>query len=96
MGEVHQLPSIGKELFIDEDDTALRASWHLDQGLVNFSVWRGDTCTETFPLSVDDASRLVAFLVDGLATAARSGSGPPADAGPTASVLDELRSTPGA
>ncbi|MCU1458906.1 MAG: hypothetical protein JWL73_2998 [Actinomycetia bacterium] len=71
MGEVHPFPPVGKELFIDEDGTALRASWHLDQGLVNLSVWRGDTCTETFPLSIEDASRLIAYLADGLATAAQ-------------------------
>jgi hypothetical protein len=69
VGDVHPLPQVGKELFIDDDGTALRASWHLDQGLVNFSVWRGDTCTETFPLSLEDASRLIAYLADGLASA---------------------------
>ena len=96
MGEVHQFPSIGRELFIDEDGTALRASWHLDQGLVNLSVWRGDRCTETFPLAIEDASRLIACPVAGLTAAARSGSEPPADSGPTTSILEELRSTPGA
>jgi hypothetical protein len=80
MGEVHHLPPVGKELFIDDDGTALRATWHLDHGLVNFSIWRGDTCTETFPLSIEDTSRLIAYLADGLAAAVASDAPPSSEA----------------
>ena len=45
------------------------ATWHLDRGLVNLSVWNGDRCTETFRLSLGDAAQFVAFLVGGLSDA---------------------------
>ena len=67
-GRVHHLP-VGRELFVDERGVGLRATWHLEHGFVNVSVWRDDVCTETFHLSVSDAARLVGFLAEGLATA---------------------------
>jgi hypothetical protein len=72
VGDVHELPLLGRELFIHEDGAAFRATWHLNQGLVNLTVWRDDRCTEAFQLSVEEASRLVTYLVGGLATAAQS------------------------
>ena len=70
-GRVHRLP-VGRELFVDERGLGLRATWHLDHGFVNVSIWRDDLCTETFHLSVTDAARLVGFLADGLAEATSS------------------------
>ncbi|MCU1374189.1 MAG: hypothetical protein JWO68_1475 [Actinomycetia bacterium] len=70
-GQVHRLP-VGRELFVDERGVGLRASWHLEHGFVNVSVWRDDTCTETFHLSVADAARLVGFLAEGLGEATTS------------------------
>ena len=67
-GRVHHLP-VGRELFVDERGLGLRATWHLDHGFVNVSLWRDDVCSETFHLSVTDAGRLVGFLADGLAEA---------------------------
>ena len=67
-GRVHHLP-VGRELFVDERGLGLRATWHLDRGFVNVSLWRDDVCSETFHLSVSDAGRLVGFLADGLAEA---------------------------
>ena len=67
-GQVHHLP-VGRELFVDERGVGLRATWHLEHGFVNVSIWRDDVCTETFHLSVADAARLVGFLATGLATA---------------------------
>jgi hypothetical protein len=67
-GRVHRLP-VGRELFVDERGVGLRATWHLDHGFVNVSVWRDDVCTETFHLSVSDAARLVGFLAEGLGAA---------------------------
>ncbi|CAN5580128.1 hypothetical protein BH18ACT1_BH18ACT1_16770 [soil metagenome] len=64
--EVHQLP-VGRVLFMDERGVVLRATWHLERGIVNLSVWREDVCVETFWLGVRDSARLVQFLVDGLA-----------------------------
>ncbi len=68
---MHRLP-VGRELFVDERGVGLRATWHLDHGFVNVSIWRDDVCTETFHLSVTDAARLVGFLADGLAEATSS------------------------
>ena len=70
MGDVHYLPALGREFFLDDSGTVLRVSWHVDHGLANLSVWRGDRCTETFQLAAADAARLIAYLADGLATAA--------------------------
>jgi len=47
----------------------LRATWRVERGFVNLSLWRRDMCVETFHLTPVEASRLVAFLVDGLARA---------------------------
>lgn len=68
VAEVYELPT-GRVLFSDSEGRVLRATWHLDRGLVNLSVWNDDRCTETFRLSLGDAAQLVAFLVDGLSDA---------------------------
>ncbi len=70
VGDVHYLPAIGREFFLDDSGTVLRVSWHLDRRLANLSVWRGDRCTETFQLAATDAARLIAYLADGLASGA--------------------------
>ena len=66
------MPQAGptRALFVDERGHGLRATWHLDQGFVNLSMWRQDRCVETFRLSADEAARLLDFLVDGLPTTA--------------------------
>jgi hypothetical protein len=80
---------------MDERGMGLRATWHLDRGIVNISVWRDDRCVETFWLSVTDAGKLVHFLVQGLTEAtAQLVSGPTVDAssgGRLASVTGLLR-----
>ena len=65
---VYELPT-GRVLFSDVEGRVLRASWHLDRGLVNLSVWNDDRCTETFRLSLADAAQFVAFLVEGFSDA---------------------------
>jgi hypothetical protein len=47
-------------------DRALRASWHLEQGCVVVSIWRGGMCTGTARLGPPEAARLVAVLAEGL------------------------------
>ncbi len=71
VGEVHQFPA-GRALFVDPRGMGLRATWHLERGIVNLSIWRNDRCVETFWLAVDDAARMVRFLVDGMAAATQS------------------------
>ena len=41
----------------------------IEQGFVNLSLWRHDRCVETFRLTPAEASRLIGFLVEGLARA---------------------------
>ena len=64
--EVRELP-VGRILAVDERGIGLRCTWHLERGFINLSLWRGDTCVETFHLSPSDAAGLVSFLTAGLA-----------------------------
>lgn len=68
IAEVYELPA-GRVVFNDDEGRVLRATWHLDRGFVNLSVWNYDRCTETFRLSLSDSAQLVAFLVEGLSDA---------------------------
>lgn len=73
---VRNLP-VGRHLAVDERGVGLRATWRLDQGFVNLSFWRDDTCVETFHLDPTAAAGLISFLVQGLAdvtTTAASGA----------------------
>ncbi|MEN3272525.1 MAG: hypothetical protein V7636_1286 [Actinomycetota bacterium] len=67
--EIHQLP-VGRLLSVDERGVGLRATWHLDHGFLNLSLWRDDVCVETFHLAPNEAARLAAFIADGLFDAA--------------------------
>lgn len=69
MGELHRLP-ISRAWFLDDQGHGMRATWHLEHGFVNLSLWRDDVCRETFHLPVGEVARLVALLADGLETAA--------------------------
>lgn len=62
-------PSRIRHLAVDERGIGLRATWRLELGFVNLSLWRHDVCVETFRLTPAEASRLVGFLVEGLARA---------------------------
>jgi hypothetical protein len=62
-------PSRIRHLAIDERGIGLRATWRLEHGFVNLSLWRHDRCVETFRLTPAEASRLIGFLVEGLARA---------------------------
>jgi hypothetical protein len=64
--EVRQLP-VGRILAVDDRGIGLRATWHLERGFINMSLWREDVCVETFHLTPTDAAKLVSFLVTGLA-----------------------------
>lgn len=66
--EVRHLPA-GRILALDERGIGLRCTWHLERGFINLSLWRDDTCVETFHLAPADAADLVSFLVTGLAEA---------------------------
>lgn len=72
--EVRRLP-VGRLLAVDERGVGLRATWHLDRGFLNLSLWRDDVCVETFHLDPRDATRLAAFIADGLFEAAEHAVG---------------------
>jgi hypothetical protein len=63
---VGTLPT-GRHLATDERGVGLRATWRLDHGFINLSLWRDGVCVETFHLTPSAAADLVGFLVDGLA-----------------------------
>jgi hypothetical protein len=60
----------GSLIAVDERDIGLRATWRLEHGFVNLSLWRDDCCVETFHLTPATAARMVTFLVEGLAEVA--------------------------
>ena len=64
----YELP-VGRHLAVDERGVGLRATWRLDQGLINLSLWRDGRCVETFHLTPAAAAELVGFLAKGLADA---------------------------
>lgn len=68
-GAVHHLPVQPRHFALDERGVGLRATWHLDRGFVNLSLWSGDRCVQTFHLSPVEAGRLVGFLAGVLADA---------------------------
>jgi hypothetical protein len=72
--EVRQLP-VGRLLAVDERGIGMRATWHLDKGFLNVSLWRDDVCVETFHLAPGDAARLAAFIAEGLFDAAEHAVG---------------------
>jgi hypothetical protein len=72
-----------REWFVDRraPDRRLQVTWHTDHRTAVLSIWHGDTCTGTFQLPIEDASRLIAHLADGLSSAAGEPH-PPVDAAP--------------
>lgn len=57
------LPLSRRELFVDSRGSALRASWHEEQGMVVVSLWHDDECVGTVRLDAADSTRLAQFLV---------------------------------
>ncbi|WP_169949519.1 hypothetical protein [Microbispora sp. H11081] len=76
MSEVVPLPSFG-EVFFDArgQDRVLRVTWH--DGTLVLSLWRGEMCTASFRMPMDDVGRLIDTLDEGFAEA----GGPEQDAG---------------
>ena len=67
MASVAPVP-LGAEFFLDPrgDARSLRVRWHREDGLVVLSLWRGDECTGTFRLPVEDVPILIDALRAGL------------------------------
>ena len=61
MGRLHAVAR--RELFVDTRGSALRASWHQEEGLAVVSLWHDDLCVGTVRLDPQDAARLAQFLV---------------------------------
>ncbi len=64
MSEVVPLPSFG-EVFFDErgQERVLRVTWH--EGTLVLSLWRGEMCTASFRMPMNDVGRLVDTLDQG-------------------------------
>jgi hypothetical protein len=71
-GEV-RTPTAGRAYFIDERDTLLRATWYVERGFVNLSIWHETVCVATFHLAFSDAVRMITYLSEGLGAAAAAG-----------------------
>jgi hypothetical protein len=67
-GVAYELP-VGRHLAMDDRGIGLRATWRLDHGFINLSLWRDGECVETFHLTPAAAAELVGFLAKGLADA---------------------------
>jgi hypothetical protein len=61
-------PPVGAEFFLDTrgDARSMRVRWHHRDGLVLLSLWRGDECTGTFRLPIDEVPTLIEMLRSGL------------------------------
>lgn len=61
--------SVPGEVFLDARDEgrAMRLSWHHEDELVVFSLWRDHRCVASFRLVKDDVPPLIESLVQGLA-----------------------------
>lgn len=68
MSEVVPLPSFG-EVFFDArgQERCLRVTWH--EGTLVLSLWRGEMCTASFRMPMEDVGRLLDTLDDGFAEA---------------------------
>jgi hypothetical protein len=88
--EVRQLP-VGRILAVDERGIGMRATWHLERGFINLSLWRDDRCVETFHLTPSDAAQLVSFLVTGMAQAVEAPWTAPETAPPEPGFWVKLR-----
>lgn len=68
MSEVVPLPSFG-EVFFDArgQERCLRVTWH--EGTLVLSLWRGEMCTASFRMPLDDVDRLIDTLDEGYAEA---------------------------
>ncbi|MFI7133788.1 hypothetical protein ACIBQ1_49490 [Nonomuraea sp. NPDC050153] len=69
MSEVVPLPSFG-EVFFDArgQERCLRVTWH--EGTLVLSLWRGEMCTASFRMPMEDVGRLLDTLDEGFAEAA--------------------------
>ncbi|WP_143590903.1 hypothetical protein [Thermoactinospora rubra] len=66
MSEVVPLPSFG-EVFFDArgQERCLRVTWH--EGTLVLSLWRGEMCTASFRMPIEDVGRLLDTLDEGYA-----------------------------
>ncbi|MFI6595471.1 hypothetical protein ACIBHX_04435 [Nonomuraea sp. NPDC050536] len=78
MSEVVPLPSFG-EVFFDArgQERCLRVTWH--EGTLVLSLWRGEMCTASFRMPMEDVGRLLDTLDDGYAEATGEQPAVPAD-----------------
>jgi hypothetical protein len=55
-----------REVFVDQRDAGLRATWHPERDLLVLSVWHDDRCVGTFRMPIQDVPRLSGLLAAAL------------------------------
>ena len=55
------------ELMVDERGSALRATWHDDEGVLVLSVWHDGECAGSVRLPPDEVARLGRYVITSLA-----------------------------
>lgn len=58
-----------RHFVVDDERRGLRATWRPNRGFVNVSIWRDQSCVETFHLTPSDAGQLIGFLAGALTAA---------------------------
>ncbi len=94
MSEVVPLPSFG-EVFFDArgQDRVLRVTWH--EGTLVLSLWRGEMCTASFRMPMDDVGRLLETLQIGYAEATGQATSGPDQPGTGPFPAPDLADYPG-
>jgi hypothetical protein len=72
VAERSELPQ-RRELFVDENGTGMRVTWHAERRLFVLSVWQDDTCVGAIRLDAYDSARLVGMLTRALASSVGDG-----------------------
>ncbi|MBF8187520.1 hypothetical protein ITP53_17630, partial [Nonomuraea sp. K274] len=93
MSEVVPLPSFG-EVFFDArgQERCLRVTWH--EGTLVLSLWRGEMCTASFRMPMEDVGRLLDTLDEGFAEATGEQPAVPAE-DPRTGAIPETGAIPG-
>ena len=56
------------ELMVDERGSALRATWHGDEGVLVLSVWHDGECAGSVRLPPDEVAHLGRYVITSLAS----------------------------
>lgn len=72
-------------------DRYLRATWHKETSTIVFSHWHEDVCVSSTPVSLEEATKLIAMMVGAWQEAALRPAETAATARPPGGLLDRLQ-----